>query len=123
MSERNLPTRKKIVNFLSKLDIKRLEIKNERELELVVWGLLCGRWNEFIQYRKVFGGRTADISLNNIPIEIKYITKISEKDRCVGQVLDYINEANECVVIAIDPKEYLKNSNIQKINNVSVILL
>ena len=119
----DVPTRKKVENVLNKLSLKRLKIKSERELELTIWGLLSGRWNELLQFRKMYGGREADISLGEMPVEIKFIKNMKDKDRCVGQVLDYLNEANEVIVIAIDDKEYLKPSTLCKLENVSVIIV
>ncbi len=48
---------------------------------------------------------------------------MKDKDRCVGQVLDYLNEAKEVIVIAIDDKEYLKRSTLYKLESVSVIII
>lgn len=117
------PTVKKIENMIEKLDIKRLNIMNERELELVIWGLLNARWANYIKYRKGFGGRTADIAIAGIPVEIKFVKTISDKDRCVGQVIDYLSEVETCIVIAIDPKDYMKSSALDKIAGCITIII
>ena len=120
-NSKDVPTPKKVQNLLSKLDISKLKIKNERELELVVWGILNGRWHDRMKYRKQFGGRVADIALDNIPVEIKYINSMSDKDRCVGQILDYLTGAVHVIVVAIDPKKYLKP--ISSMQNVTLVSL
>ena len=111
MPKNDEPTAKKIENLLGKLRISELKIKNERELELTVWGILCGRWTNELKFRREVGGRLCDITLGNVAVEIKHIKRIDDKDRCTGQVADYLTESskNEVVIVALDDKGYLVN--------------
>jgi hypothetical protein len=117
------PTAKKVVNLVQKINIKKLGISDERGLELVMWGAMCGRWPDWIKWRKNFGGRTCDVGLSDIAVEMKYIKSISDKDRLVGQVLDYLKDVDDVVVIAIDEKGLLKESPLKEFDNVSMVIM
>jgi len=117
------PSAKKILNMVQKINIKKLGISNEHELELVMWGAMCGRWPDWIKWRKNFGGRTCDIGLSDVAVEMKFIKSLSDKDRLVGQVLDYLKEVDEVVIIAIDVKGLLKESPLKDFDNVFMVIM
>jgi hypothetical protein len=117
------PTGKKILNLLERIDIARLRIENERELELVMWGALCSRWPDWIKWRQNFGGRTCDVGLDCVAVEMKYIKTLGDKDRLVGQVLDYLKDVDEVVVVAVDKGGLLKNSPLYEFENVTVVII
>jgi len=117
------PTGKKILNLLEKVDIRRLHVGSERELELVMWGALCSRWPDWIKFRQSFGGRTCDVGLDCVAVEMKYIKTLGDKDRLTGQVLDYLKDVDEVVVVAIDSQGLLKGSPIYEFDNVTVVLV
>jgi hypothetical protein len=54
---------------------------------------------------------------------MKYIKSISDKDRLVGQVLDYLKDVDDVVVIAIDEKGLLKESPLKEFDNVSMVIM
>lgn len=105
---KDIPTAKKIENFLKKLSISELGITNEHDLELTIWGLLSGRWTDSIHYRREVGGRLCDMTLDNVAVEVKYIKHVADKDRCTGQIMDYLRSSKDVVVVAIDHHGYLK---------------
>lgn len=116
------PTGKKVKNLIEKIQLEKLNISNERELELVMWGAICGRWPEWIKFRPNFGGRSCDVGLGGIAVEMKYVKSLSDKDRLVGQVLDYMKDVDEVVVIAVDDKGFLKNSTVSDIDGVTIVI-
>lgn len=117
----NAPSAKKVKNLVEKIQLEKLNVSTERELELVMWGAISAKWPEWIKYRPSFGGRTCDVGLGSIAVEMKYIKNISDKDRLVGQILDYLKDVDEVVVVAIDEKGYLKNSSISSLEDVSIV--
>ena len=117
------PTAKKILNIVQKINIKKLGISDEHELELVMWGALCGRWPDWIKWRRNFGGRTCDVGLSDVAVEMKFIKSLADKDRLVGQVLDYLKEVDEVVVVALDEKGLLKESPLKDFDNVFMVIM
>jgi hypothetical protein len=117
------PTAKKVINIVQRINIKKLGIENEHELELVMWGAMCGRWPDWIKWRKSFGGRTCDVGLSDVAVEMKYIKSMADKDRLVGQVLDYLKDVDEVVVVAIDEKGLLKESPLKDFDNVFMVVM
>jgi len=117
------PSAKKVVNLLQKINISKLSISNEHELELVMWGALCGRWPDWIKWRKNIGGRTCDVGLSGVAVEMKYIKTMADRDRLVGQVLDYLKEVDEVVVVAVDDKGLLRESPLNTFDNVFMMIV
>jgi len=117
------PTAKKIVNLIQKINMKKLGISCERDLELVMWGAMCGRWPDWIKWRKSFGGRMCDVGISDVAVEMKYIKSIADKDRLVGQVLDYLKDVDDVVVVAVDEKGLLKESPLKDFDNVSMVIM
>ena len=64
---------------------------------------------DLLHFRREVGGRLCDMPLENVAIEVKYIKRIEDKDRCTGQIMDYRRSDKDVVLIAIDSHGYLKD--------------
>ena len=112
-----------VVDVLENIDVKKLKLQNEHELELVVFGALQGNFGDAVKYRESIGGRMCDLGMKDIAIEMKYIKSQSDKDRIAGQIMDYLKGVPNVIVVAMDEKRLLKDSPIGKIKGVNVIIV
>jgi hypothetical protein len=110
-----------VVEVIENIDVKKLRLQNERELELVMFGALQGSFGDAVKYRENIGGRTCDLGMKNIAIEMKYIKSQADKDRVAGQIIDYLKDVKSVIVVALDEKGLLKDSPIGRIKGVNLI--
>jgi hypothetical protein len=97
----------RIKMLLENVSFSELRLENEHELELVVWGAISTQFPE-VRWRGKIANGTADMQIDGCAIECKYLKTKAEKDRLVGQVMDYLKMSPEVVVIAVDNDGMLK---------------